>query len=645
MTLPSKTTSSCHVVSGNLFPDHFNPGTSFIRACTIMLIFFVSGCAVSTDNTVIAGPAITSGKTETNSKADTNLPATIAVLPFENKTESDFAYTVVRQTMVNHFSTKNYRMLHWKDVDHRLALAGVEDATMLRSKTAAELRQILGVDGLLYGDITHYNKTFAGVYSQISVGVELRLLNASDEVVWEVKNVKRSHAGGVSTTPVGLIMNALVAAKHLYGDINLYRAADDLGRDLAKEMPEPQAVSRGVKPVITNVVHSGVAQYLNYGDSLEIGIEGSPGMKAAASIDGIGIIDLEEVEPGQYVGSISLDKKHNVTDVAVVGRLQDDYGQSSSWVSPYGLLNVDNMAPGMVTGLKAVSQPGAVGLNWERPDDADTAGYEVTYSRSENGEPVDQFQASDSSIRLQNLPDFQQIHVSVIALDKAGNKGPAATVVAIPAPDTRFGDANLLPSDLPVGISGVNRLSVDNSPYYLRSRSSVAIDGVLLIAPGVKIVVSPTARLSVLGEIHSFGNMDHPVLVTGDDGQIFNEFLLLMSSQPISLKGLKVTGAGIPIQISAGSPLISDCILADSEFNGMTISGASRPTIRHCTISGAKASGVIVSGQAQPTFESNLFSNNDPFQLQNGSTYQIDVRGNTFEPEISAMTFLGDVNY
>ncbi len=645
MTVLSKATLSCNIDSRVLFPGAPFSGTGFLRACAVFLVVLVSGCAVSTDSTVIGGPAITSGKAETNSRADSNLPRTLAVLPFDNKTDSEFAYTVVRRTMVNHFSTKNYRMLHWKDIDNRLALAGIEDASALKSKTPAELRQILGVDGLLYGDITHYNKTFAGVYSQISVGVELRFLNADDEVVWEIKNVKRSHAGGVSTTPVGLIMNALVAAKHLYGDINLYRAADDLGRDLAKEMPEPKTVSRRAKPLITNVVHSGVAQYLNYGDTLEIGIEGSPGMKAAASIDGIGIVDLEEVEPGQYVGSITLDSKHNVVDVAVVGRLQDDYGQSSSWVSPYGLLNIDNIAPGIVAGLKAVSQPGAVSLSWNRPEDADTAGYLVSYSRTENGESVDQFQSSDSSITLQNLPDFQQIYVSVIAEDNAGNKGAATTIVAIPAPDTRFSDASLLSSDLPATISGVNRLTVDNSPYYLRSKSSIAISGVLLIAPGVKIVVSPNARLSVLGEIHSFGNMEHPVLVTGADGQIFNEFLLLMSSQSISLKGLKVIGAGIPIQINAGSPLISDCVLADSEFNGLTIAGASRPTIRNCTISGAKASGVIISGQAQPTFESNTFLNNDPFQLQNGSNYQVDVRGNTFEPEVSAMTFLGDVNY
>ncbi len=611
----------------------------------LFLAALIAGCAVSTDSTVMAGSAPTTGKAESVQKSESNLPRTVAVLPFTNKTESEFAYTVVRRTMVNHFATKNYRMLHWRDVDQRLTLAGLDGAVAANEKSPEELRAILGVDGLLFGDITHYNKTFAGIYAQIAVGVELRFLNDQDEVIWEVTDVQRSHAGGLSTTPVGLIMNVLVAAKHVYGDINLYRAADELGRDLAKEMPEPRSVSKRKKPLISNVVHSGVDQYLKYGDTLEIGIEGAPGMTAVASIDGIGVVDLREEEPGQYIGKIALDRKHNLTDIAVIGRLQDDFGQTSSWVSPYGLLNVDNSPPGKVVALQAESRNSAVNVSWTAPGDSDVSGYEVSWANTETGAASANLQSSNSALTLEKLLNFQTIYVSVSAFDRAGNRGEPAKIAGTPAPDTRFGSAAIVSSSLPTNITGLNRLIQERNPYYLRHSSKIATDGVLLIAPGVEIIVSPKARLSVLGEIHAFGNQEHPILVRDEKGQVFDEFLILQSTQPIDLQGLKINNAGIPIQITAGNPLIGNCALTNSAFNALSISGSARPVIRNCVLSGAKASGVIVSGQAQPTFEKNSFSNNDPFHLQNGSTYQVDIRDNTFEPAASNMTVLGDVNY
>jgi hypothetical protein len=616
-----------------------------LRLSILVTIALVSGCAVSTDSTVMGGRAPTTGKVESETKIESNLPGTIAVLPFANKTDSEFAFRVVRRTMANHFSTKNYRMLHWRDVDNRLSLAGIDGAAAMDEKSPAQLREILGVDGLLYGNITHFNKTFAGIYAQVAVGVELRFLNADDEVVWEVRDVRRSHAGGVSTNPVGLILNALLAAKHLYGDINLYRAADDLGRDLAKDMPEPPGVSRRSKPVISNVVHSGVDQFLKYGDTLDIGVAGAPGMTAVASIEGIGLVDLKEQEPGQYIGKVALDKKLNLTNIAVIGRLQDDFGQTSSWVSPYGLLNIDNTPPHAVSNLGTESRNGAIRVSWQAPMDGDVTGYRVSYANTETGAAIRDFQSSDSNLELQKLRNFQTVYISVTAYDRAGNPSEVAKVAGVPAPDPRFGAAVKVSSSLPVNITGVNRLVPEGNPYHLRNRSRIATDGVLLIAPGVEIIVSANAKLSVLGEIHAFGNREHPIMVRDDNGQVYDEFLVLQSTQAINLQGLNITNAGIPIQITAGKPLIGNCSLINSAFNALTISGSARPVIRNCIITGAKASGVIVSGQAQPVFQNNQFANNDPFHVQNGSSYPVDMRDNTFTPAASNTTILGDVTY
>jgi parallel beta-helix repeat protein len=183
-----------------------------------------------------------------------------------------------------------------------------------------------------------------------------------------------------------------------------------------------------------------------------------------------------------------------------------------------------------------------------------------------------------------------------------------------------------------------------NNPFLLNSVTTIATDGILMIGPGVDIKVSPNARISVLGEMHSFGNQDQPVRALSSSGQNFQQFLILQSNQAISLNGLQVENANIPIQILAGNPTISGASLHGS-FNAITISGSARPLIKDSLISGSSASGIIISGQAQPSFQGNEFKQNEPFHLQNGSNYEIDIRGNQFSPEASTATVLGQFIY
>ncbi|HKI74593.1 MAG TPA: GNA1162 family protein [Pseudomonadales bacterium] len=609
-----------------------------------ILLLFVAGCAVSTDNSVVTQPAMTTGKMSQASGGQNALPTTVAILPFTNSTDSKFAYEVVRRTMANHFATRNYRWLHWRDVDNRLRLAGIDSADQLAAHSPRELAQILGVDGLIYGNVTNYAKTFVGIVSQITVGVDLKFIDADGKVIWQAQNVKKSRAGGVSTSPVGLIINALVAANHLRGDLNLYRVADDLGREMAAKLPEPARLSQREKPVITNVVHSGVGQVLKYGDTLDIALEGDPKMTAAAVIDGLGVVDLKEQSPGQYVGHVNIPRKLNLKDVVVTGRLQDGFGQTTSWISPYGLLDVDNTPPGAVSHVAVTSADGSVHLTWQPPGDSDLAGYTIGLASTETGAPAQTFNAPNSDYIVDHLTNFDTVYITVAARDIAGNLGPATRIAAAAAPDPRFAEARLMGPDLPAVISGVWKLAPNGSPYRLRSESRIATDGVLLIGAGVTLIASPEARLSVLGELHIFGNAQRPVVVAGDKDQTFNAFLVLQGKLPVTVTGLKVNGAGVPVEIDAGEPLIADSSLTNS-FNAISIAGSARPVIKNCTISGAKASGVVIQGNAQPTFEGNHFINNQPFHVQNGSTYTVNLAHNTFEPAASNTTILGEANY
>jgi hypothetical protein len=615
---------------------------SAINFTVLIVVIAIAGCAAQTDSGIMAGPALKTESASTNINQNHNLPSTIAVLPFSNQTKSDFAISVIRKTLVNHFSSKNYRILHSTEVDSRLALAGLDSPEKINSAAADQIREILGVDGLIYGSVTHYEKRFAGVGARISVGVELEFRNQSNEVIWAVEDVRKSYAGGLSTSPVGLILNALAAAKHLYGDINLFRAADDLGRALAEQMPAPEFLAGNTLPVITNVVHSGVGQYLRYGDVLEIGLEGDAGLTAVANIEGAGLIELNEVEAGQYVGRLSISNTLNLNNVNLVGRLKNDTGQFSSWVSPYGLVNIDNQPPGAVNQLTLHSADKQLKLNWAT-DESDVVEYLIAITDPTTSEQA-QFRVAHNFYSIADIENFKPYRVSVQAVDAAGNPGAITTTSGMAAPDPRFSSAQDLNSVVPNVIHGTFRMQSQNNPFLLNSQTTIATDGILMIGPGVDINVSPNARISVLGEIHSFGSQDHPVRALSSSGKNFQQFLILQSNQAISLNGLQIENANIPIQILAGNPTISGASLQGS-FNAITISGSARPLIKDSLISGSSASGIIVSGQAQPSFQGNKFKQNEPFHLQNGSNYEIDIRGNQFSPEASTATVLGKFIY
>ena len=595
----------------------------------------LGGCAAQTDDGIVAGPILTGTSDAETAEATTALPRTIAIMPLSNETDSELAIDVVRQTLTNHFGSRNYRVVHTGDVNRRLTAAGYTlDGKGLPG--LSDLRRITGADGIITGSVTHYDKTFAGVAARISVGVSLTLHNGADEIVWETEGVKRSYAGGVSTSPVGLIVNALTAAKHIYGDANLYRAADELGRSLATSMPSPANLGAQTLPTITTVVHSGVNQRLNYGDTLSIGLEGDPGLSATALIPEIGLVGLSEAEPGQYVGEITIDNTLNLDQVAITGRLENEQGVASSFVSPFGLLTVDNEAPTGVTELSVVSRDGGVQLTWTPSSSADARQVVIT---TPDGKSVSA-SAMDSTALISGLTNFADSEIVVAVEDIAGNLSQPQRLIGIAAPDPRFATATDADNVLPAFIRGVQRLRASRSPYYLGQPTTIATDGALIIEPGTVIELSKGSKLTVLGAFAAYGTKAAPIKLATKNNSRVGEFLVLSSATPSHVAGLSSGQVNLPIQVTSGAPDLIDNTL-DQTFNAIVVSGASKPTLRGNVISRATAAGVIVSDQAQPIFESNTFTDNEPFHIQNGSTFPINVKGNAFSPAASPMTILG----
>lgn len=196
----------------------------------------------------------------------TDPPRTVAILPFSNssseskilvenwdklidnkrfdiddekrKTEEYLKRMFVRKAFYKHFSVKPFRDRELIAVDQLLEQHGVKWAEDLKKFEPRQLAEILEVDGLIYGEITHLNRLFLGLYSEVTVGCRLTFIDTrTDSIVWQSKEVEKSRAGGAPLSLTGLATNILSASLNMK-KIWVYRVADDLFRRVVGHLPE-----------------------------------------------------------------------------------------------------------------------------------------------------------------------------------------------------------------------------------------------------------------------------------------------------------------------------------------------------------------------------------------------------------------------
>ncbi|MEH6592482.1 MAG: right-handed parallel beta-helix repeat-containing protein [Halioglobus sp.] len=611
------------------------------------LLAVLAGCAVSTSKTITVTQPISTVESAVKSALDDDepqqavdvngLPLYIAIVPFANETAEENAPVVMRRTLQNHLSTKNYSVMHWREVDLKVAEL---NADILDDN--AKLSDALGVPGLVRGTITSYDFFYAGIYAHIKLGVDLRLENSAGEILWQDQLEVTTRAGGVSTSPWGLLLNAALAAMHL-NEKNLLAAADQLGREVAVLFPEPSGYQGVVGPVVEDVLHDGVGRTLRYGDTLTIGLKGESGQRAIGSIEGIGSFDMREIEPGVYMVEQPISAEWNISKSEVSGRLINAAGQSTRWTSPVGLLSIDNQAPAPVESLTLQAHSDKAFLSWQAPADLDLANYRVYQLHGEQRSIVSETDAT--AISLPQPHAFADLRYEVTALDRVANEseGRVASARAYPMPGAVT--ATQATSRLGGVVSGGLIINAANSPYTLTEELLITEDGELYVEPGVLIRVSPSGRVRIEGEAWFWGEQATIRFEPQQQSQAGAEYLVLDTKSTVNLQGVEFDGAGIAVTVLSGSPQFQEVKFLNSMYSAMSITGTSSPRLTACVVEGSNTSGVVIEDHAKPVFSGCRFSANEPFHIQSTSIYQVTAKDNEWHPAASSASVLGKVSY
>jgi len=146
---------------------------------------------------------------------------------------------LVRRTFYGHFSTKNYRDLELEEVDRILQAHEKISRRPWKDLPPENLGELLHADFLLYGKVNDFRKYFLGIYSQIALEVELKMVKTKGgEEVWSKTLLRRSHDGGVPFSLFGIIPASLRSGLHMREERTV-ALVDRLTRELVKDIPDP----------------------------------------------------------------------------------------------------------------------------------------------------------------------------------------------------------------------------------------------------------------------------------------------------------------------------------------------------------------------------------------------------------------------
>jgi hypothetical protein len=287
----------------------FGCSSSFLALCVLCVLFC---CCVSCN------------QEERRINFQLNTPLRVAVLPFEDSSSGDsliskpFATgidyvpliggsekrlpaTLMRETFTTNLKATSLDPVLNSFVDHVLTTNNLYDIQKLRSVSLKRLEELLSVDAVLFGDVTHWDRSYYGLESSVTVGLKIKMLDVSNgEVLWE-HQYSDTERRGLSKGPTGYVSAGLEPLRGLSSTL-LVEQSNEVCRHIVESIqPEKLALSaEGALPRILNAAF----QYDSKTRELTVIAIGDAGKRGTFSIGNRWQdIPLREVAEGQYIGS------------------------------------------------------------------------------------------------------------------------------------------------------------------------------------------------------------------------------------------------------------------------------------------------------------------------------------------------------
>jgi TolA-binding protein len=566
---------------------------------------------------------------------DKDKPLSVAILPFENLTQEKEAPEMLQRQLYNNFSSLAYKDVELSDI--KAKLPNFKPKNIFNTIDPAKTGKLLDSDALILGRITKFETYYAGVYSSFTVAVELEMIDVETQrVLWSLKHEQVQRSGGIPTSIIGAIITAASSAL----DLSRYHIITTINKlcQSAVETIPPSANLKGKSfPKITNLVHNGMNRSIGKGNRLEVGVEGTAGLKAVFRIEPKGLtVQMQEKTPGTYVGSYIVRPKDSISDGLIVVSLTDSWNNVCRWEDTLGFVNLDGIPPDPPSGIQAIPGDQKVMLRWNKSTAADVIGYNLLRSTT----PLSGYQKINTTeftrFEDKDLKNYTTYFYRVIATDPAGNT--SQTVVGVPGAPVPPG-----PTLIEGNLSNDSTWYPGANPYRLKSDVVVPVGSVLIIKPGVVIEADAKSHLIIHGRLDASGEKNAPVLFTAADksknwgGIVFERAaekcrlsnfelsnseigLRIIESSPVIVNGtVKECMTGIRVEGSHAAPVLDDLTIYKNKTDGIEVYDLANARITRCRIAYNSDSGVKLVRSPAEVLKNDISYNNTGVYLDQAS--------------------------
>ena len=168
-----------------------------------------------------------------------NPPKSIAILPFGNQTDSEDIDEIVRTTLYSHLSAQPYQDIELHEVDRKLRRHNLMEHEKLTDVSAKRLGRILRADAVVVGEVTEFQRLYAGLYSQMAVGASITVWDTrTGQKIWSDEHVTRNHEGGIPLAITDLAMIGIRSGMNLTESEKI-KTVDELSRHFTSRIPIP----------------------------------------------------------------------------------------------------------------------------------------------------------------------------------------------------------------------------------------------------------------------------------------------------------------------------------------------------------------------------------------------------------------------
>lgn len=552
----------------------------------LAILLFIASCATL--------PEIKK-ETPESKISDEELPKTVAILPFENKTEEMGIANQVRKAFYNHFSSKPYRDIELTVVDEKIIQLEKSSGKSILEIPPKDICEALGCDGLIYGKVIDYKKIYAVAYSQLGIEAEVWMINTkTGKEVFRLKDSVRYHEGGVPLSPLSAVMTAISTAMNIR-DIQQVRMLNELCYKFNEKIPAPAGIIEQ-RPIIKEVLTNAKDSPFGKGKIIQVGAEGDRGMVATFDIGNFKKgVPMKETQPGIYIGEYIVMPGDNVKEAPIIVSLRKLGGYDTQWIDVSGFVTIDTTPPPQVTGLRTKGFHDRIEISWQALKNvSDLKGYRVL--RSE--QPLSGFKEITTTefnfVEDKTVEYGKVYYYRVVAYDTAGN-------------ESEIQDAKkaFLTAKEPQIISGsIEKDTVLSGNYIVKNSLWIPKGLTLTIEPETRLMFDENAQLKVEGKI-VINAKDFPVEFVPVGNKKWKGIVL--EGGYIEMNGFRIKNAETGISLNSSGGVIENGIISDND-KGISVLGIPSPSIKNLTISGNKT-GIELVKTNSIIYLNSLFQN------------------------------------